>query len=243
MNAGTFKVGDSNAATFLFTSGSVDDEWTDTSHGYVTGQLVTFTAKGTGAPEFTTSTNYYVILIDTNTFQLASSIANAIAGTQIEGTVDSSGTWTVNVSVQTMRAGPPAGEVWDIDRMIVRLEDGSAAFNADKYGALNALTNGVQVQVGQADGTVLHYFTGEKDDGSAQQTIQTNLDWFAMFYDMKEATFGSGDDAIMGRWSFFKGGASIRLDGDRGDEIQVAIDDDLTGLVSHTFRLEGNKVR
>ncbi len=239
-------VADTNNATFLFSSGSVDDEWTDTAHGYLTGLLVTFSAEGTGAPEFTTSTNYYVIRVDANTFQLASSLANALAGTQIEGTVNSSGTWTVLVSAQMFRAGPPAGERWDIARMLVRLEDGSAAFNADKYGAVNALSTGVQIQVGQSDGTVLHYLTGQAEDGTSQQTIQSNMDWFQMFYDVKEAAFGSGNDAIVGRWSFFKSNKDshgLLLDGDRGDELQIVINDDLSGLVAHTFRLEGVKVR
>lgn len=234
-------------AVYVETGGGVEDEWTDTAHKYLTGLLVTFTAKGTGATGYTTGVNYYVIRVDANTFQLASSLANALAGTQIEGTGDSGGTWTVTVSAtQTFRAGPPAGEVWEIMRMMIRLEDGAAQFNADNYGAESALTNGVQIQIGQADGTVLHYLTGEAEDGTAQHSIKSNMDWFGAHYDMAEATFGSGNDAIVGRWSFFKGekdGRGLILDGDRGDEFQVVINDDLSGLVEHEFHIEGTKIR
>lgn len=239
-------VDDTNNATFIFTGSAAEDEWTDAAHGYLTGLLIQFSAVGTGAPEFLITTDYWVIRLGANTFKLASSLANALAGTPIEGTVNSTGTWTVEVQAQTFRAGPPAGEVWDIARMLVRLEDGSAAFNADNYGAVSALSNGTQVQVGQADGTVLHYLTGEAEDGTAQQTIQSNLDWYALFFDEKEATFGSGNDALIGRWSYFKSNPAnhgLLLDGDRGDEFQVVINDDLAGLVKHTFRLEGVKVR
>ena len=239
-------IGGANAATYLESSGGVADEWTDTAHKYLTGLLVTFTAKGTGASGFTTATNYYVIRVDDNTFQLAASLANALIGTQIEGTGDSSGTWTVTVSTpQTFRAGPPAGETWEVMRMMIRLEDGAAAFNADKYGALTALTNGVQIQTGPSDGTVLHYLTGEAEDGTAQHALKSNMDWFGAHYDMAEATFGSGDDGIIGRWSFFKGekdGRGLILVGDRGDEFQVVIHDDLSGLVEHEFHIEGTRL-
>ncbi len=237
------RVTDANAATFLFTGSAAEDEWTDASHGYVTGLLIQFSAVGTGAPEFLITTDYWVIRLGANTFKLASTLANAIAGTPIEGTVDSTGTWTVTVQSQIFRAGPPAGEKWKIRRLLFHLEDGAAQFNADQYGGLSALSVGTQIQIGQADGTVLHYLTGEDGTGAAQSTgVKTNMEFSALMHDVAVIPYGAGNDAIAGRWTFQKAGRDILLDGDNSDEIQVVINDDLNGLVTHTFIIQGDKV-
>ncbi len=234
---------DANNATFLFTGSAAEDEWTDTAHGYVTGLLIQFSSVGTGSPEFLVTTDYWVIRLNANTFQLATTLANAIAGTPIEGSADSIGTWTVTVQAQTIRAGPPAGARWAIRRLLFHLEDGASQFNADQYGGLSALSTGTQIQVGQSDGTVLHYLTGEDGTGAAQSTgVKTNMEFSALMHDVAVIPYGAGNDAIAGRWTFKKSGKDIRLDGDAGDEIQVVINDDLNGLVTHTFIIQGEKV-
>ena len=242
MNA-NIAVLDTNNATFA----TATSLWTDTAHGYLLGLKIQFSAVGTGATGFLITTDYYVTDVSANAFGLATTLANAIAGTKITAVDNSAGTWTVEVqSGQILRAGPPAGEIWEIFRMMIRLEDGAAQFNADKYGAVNALTNGVQIQIGQSDDTVLHYLTGEAEDGTAQHSLKSNMDWFGAHYNIKEATFGSGNDAIVGRWSFWKGEKDQRgliLYGYRGDEFQVVINDDLSGLVKHEFHIEGTKIR
>jgi hypothetical protein len=66
-----------------------------TAHGLATGSAVEFTNSGGGLPTgITSGTTYYVIFIDANTFNLASSSANAYAGTQINFTGSSTGTHT-----------------------------------------------------------------------------------------------------------------------------------------------------
>lgn len=93
------------AATFDVTGGTVDDVWTITAHLWVTGDEVQFTAVGTGAEGFTINTVYFVIRTGANEFQLASTLDNALAGTQVEGTsADSSGTWTLRKSNRNTKA-------------------------------------------------------------------------------------------------------------------------------------------
>ena len=66
-----------------------------TAHGLGTGAAVQFTNSGGGLPTGVVSgTTYYVIYIDANTFNLASSSANAYTGTQINFTGSSTGTHT-----------------------------------------------------------------------------------------------------------------------------------------------------
>lgn len=75
---------------------------TSTAHALVQGQLVTLTNSGGALPTgFATVTTYYVIYISANTFSLASSAANALAGTPIIPSTQGTGTQTV---VQTALA-------------------------------------------------------------------------------------------------------------------------------------------
>jgi hypothetical protein len=67
------------------------DQITITTHGYVTGDAVVL--RGTTLPsELTTNTVYYVIRIDANEIQLATTYANAVAGTQIDIITPNAGT-------------------------------------------------------------------------------------------------------------------------------------------------------
>lgn len=80
------------------------DRITITAHGYTTGDKVQATTDGTLPAGLTTSTDYFVIAIDANTIQLASSLANALAGTQIDLTNQGSSGATNNI-VPTALAG------------------------------------------------------------------------------------------------------------------------------------------
>lgn len=65
---------------------------TITAHGQVTGSLGQLTTSGGLPTGLSTSTNYYLIVVDANTVKFASSLANAVAGTNI--TLSSAGTGT-----------------------------------------------------------------------------------------------------------------------------------------------------
>src|SRR5260221_1979544 len=54
---------------------------TITAHGYTTGLKVALT--GTNLPTGLSATNYWVIRVDADTIKLASSLANAVAGTAV----------------------------------------------------------------------------------------------------------------------------------------------------------------
>lgn len=71
---------------------------TSTAHGLFQGQLVTLTTTGSLPTGLSTSTTYYVIYLTANTFQLASTAANALAGTPIVPTGAGTGTNTVVVT-------------------------------------------------------------------------------------------------------------------------------------------------
>jgi hypothetical protein len=69
---------------------------THTAHGFVTGQPVVFTTTGALPTGITSGTTYYVVSIagSTTTYSVATTVANAIAGTRITTSGSQSGTHT-----------------------------------------------------------------------------------------------------------------------------------------------------
>lgn len=68
------------------------DQITVTAHGYVDGEAVVYSnGGGTSITGLTTGTTYYVIVVDANTVKLATTKANALAGTAIDITADGVG--------------------------------------------------------------------------------------------------------------------------------------------------------
>lgn len=88
----SIKVGQSSTVTITIASPGVV---TYTSHGLVTGQQIQLTTTGSLPTGLTASTTYYVVFVGTNTFQLATSLANAAAGTTINTSSSQSGTHTL----------------------------------------------------------------------------------------------------------------------------------------------------
>jgi hypothetical protein len=69
------------------------------SHGLQTGDIISFETTGALPTGLSSATNYYAIKVNANTFQIASSAANALAGTAIPTSGSQSG-------VQTCRQNP-----------------------------------------------------------------------------------------------------------------------------------------
>lgn len=82
-----------------------DDTLTIASHGLLTGDGPVRVSNAGGALPggLSTGVDYYVIRIDTNTLQLATSRANAFAGTAIELSSDGTGTQTLADTLDTVR--------------------------------------------------------------------------------------------------------------------------------------------
>lgn len=65
-----------------------------TGHGMSTGQSITFTTTGALPTGITANTQYFITVVDANTFKLSTSLANVAAGTFITTTGSQSGTHT-----------------------------------------------------------------------------------------------------------------------------------------------------
>lgn len=130
-------------------------------------------------------------------------------------------TGNYSAEVEVFEVSPPTGEVWDVTSIAVLVED-AAAHGAGTYGNLAELTNGVTVQV--SPGPVV-----------LAGPVQTNAEW-AQAGDRFQ-TIGDGSAYVV-HLDF--GAAGIRLTSDQA--LQVLANDDLTGLVRHSFVVRGRKV-
>jgi len=86
-------------AAVTFTA-AVTDICTAVAHGYATGLRVAATTTGT-LPAGLSATNYWIIKIDADTFKLASSAANALAGTAVDITGTGTGVHTLTPAAIT----------------------------------------------------------------------------------------------------------------------------------------------
>lgn len=129
---------------------------------------------------------------------------------------------------------PPVGEQWYMHRMIVNYKDNSG-FSADEWASTNSiLTNGISLGVNSGDNgeDVILDMVGTPD-----LNIQTNAAWGAMFYDVDLKTWASGNEFIVGRWSFFKddeiagGFNGLVLDGTKKQRLAMTLRDDMTNMI------------
>lgn len=74
---------------------TTSNQFTITAHVFFTGLHVRYTGVGTAPTPITTGVDYYVIRIDANTVQLATSLENALAGTAIDISATGNSTHTL----------------------------------------------------------------------------------------------------------------------------------------------------
>ena len=125
-------------------------------------------------------------------------------------------------------------EIAHISRVLVSLSD-SVVSDSALYGGLAALTNGVVIEVRDADDNVIYNIT------DVDEPVKTNGHWARYSFDtaVKVGDFPLGDDVLVVRWSFWKfmpQGITLMP----GWSLNILLDDDFTGLVSHTFALQGH---
>jgi len=128
---------------------------------------------------------------------------------------------------------PPSGTQWDITRLMFYLQDNVAMDDA-KFGGISALTKGIVLR--KKDTIYQNLFN-----------VKSNGEFALRAYDR---TYG--DKAPAGSYSMFcrrtfagqsKNGITIRLDGDTSDDLELIIQDDLTGLEKFHIVCQGHVVK
>lgn len=135
-----------------------------------------------------------------------------------------------SVAAEEFHIQPPVSLRYSLYRMIVCIED-TAGMRAEYYGDLaSALTNGIKVSVDDGAATELCDLT----DGDP---VKSNAGWGRHCFDVDVKTWGAGNELLLVRWTFSKAGAPVFLQ--EGHRLIVTLNDDLTGLVSHNFMVQG----
>lgn len=115
-----------------------DDTIKSTAHGYVTGLKVAATTAGT-LPTGLSATNYWVVKVDADYFKLASSLANAEAGTVVNITA-------VGVGNSTFTPATSSGNV-------CKLQEGNDGTNFTDV-------SGATVTIATTSGNAIWQYTG-----------------------------------------------------------------------------------
>jgi len=147
------------------------------------------------------------------------------------GTKEATGTYAVDTDFYIEPLADETNLIYRLERLIVTVKD-TTGMDADKYGNGITLTNGIYVLVEDSEG--LLYSLTDPD-----KPILTNGDWSHYCYDADVKTWGTGNEHLVVRWTFRKHGDSVNLRSWRGEKLVVRLKDTFTGLLDHTFTVEG----
>lgn len=219
---------DIDLGTTTLTAGlSIDDIVVNVAggHGVVAGNLLDIVENGRFYQGIVVSVLVDALTMDTPLdFAFTTSAIVRIGNHNLA--VDGSVTTVVS------KTKPPAGVKWDITRVMVHIED-DTAMDSGRFGGIAALTNGVVLRM--KDGTYQNIYN-----------VKTNGELSQRSYDLRyDEKAPAGVFGLTSRTTFAgpsKHGVTIRLDGDTGDEIQLLIQDDLTGLDDFHIIAQGHVV-
>lgn len=148
----------------------------------------------------------------------------------MDTTGDGTGTAEMARASAVYKCKPPTGKEYTLARMNVYIESGQK-FRGDGYGSASPLTNGIDITIRDAAGSLFRY---------TPQAIKRIGHWHLLAgvdMDYTDATAGNSVASI--RWSFYKGSGLTSLNGDRGEFLQVETRDAMDHLVSHLIQIQG----
>ncbi len=126
---------------------------------------------------------------------------------------------------------PPSGS-YVVESLLIAITD-AAAFSATDYGAISGgLTNGVKFFLRNAGQPEAQIF--------ARQIFKKNYDWLSLVHQTALTSFaGSTETLAVNAELKATFGSPLTLK--TGERLIVRLNDDLTGLISHTFALGGTR--
>jgi microcystin-dependent protein len=134
---------------------------TFTNHNLQTGDSIYFTSTGALPTGLTANTQYFAIRVDANNFRIATSYANAIAGTAINTSGTQSGVHTLRQSPYGIGDGSTTFNVPDARGRVIAGNDNMGGTSADRLTDPTGVTvNGINGDVlGKTGGDQLHQLT------------------------------------------------------------------------------------
>lgn len=122
---------------------------------------------------------------------------------------------------------PAAGELIIVNELHIYIEDGGP-LDAGTYGNGLVLTNGIAVELKQ--GLVTRNIQGTNP-------ILNNSHWTRVTFNTASMVFGGGNNALAYRWDLKNMYVPLALSSN--DELAIILNDNFTGLVSHSFSARG----
>ncbi len=152
-----------------------------------------------------------------------------------DGTGTKVATGDYSSSAQIFYIAPPANQTYRLITMTVFICD-DGAYQGAKYGAANALTNGIVSRVRNSGGDVLANLT----DGLP---VKSNSEWSALYGNVQRFNWSQeengGGDALAIRFNFRECGIPIELSGNNGEKLEMVLNDDFSALDDHRFYVVG----
>jgi microcystin-dependent protein len=128
-------------------------------HGFQTADALYLTTTGALPTGLSANTIYYAVRIDANTFNLATSAANAIAGTKITTTGSQSGTHTLNACPYGLGDGSTTFNIPDMRGRVAAGNDAMNGTAASRLTNPSTTLNGTYGNLGASGGEQAHVQT------------------------------------------------------------------------------------
>ena len=179
-----------------------------------------------GQPIFPT-----ILAINVNAITVDSPIdSDIVAGESVEVVVPDMGLVGTPAAPLLYVLRPPPNYVWHITRILISMTHGTAG-DLGLFGNLAKLTNGVilRAKVSGQYGT----FTNWKTNADIKN------DMYDLEFDTRSS--GGGTYGTSGRGSFSRIGVAVRLDGNQDDQLEVMVQDDLSGLLEFNINGQGHR--
>jgi len=152
---------------------------------------------------------------------------------------DGSGDTNMNVDGSStpviFRVKPDVGEALNLSRIMIYVQD-SGTMDAVKWGNGIVMSTGIEFR--QKQGSTTTNILGFNVLSSGEMT--------SVCHDITHEKFGSGDEFISWRWTFTKAGLFLKTQGSgrrtsegEGDEFQVVINDNFSGLEAMYVMAQG----
>lgn len=127
---------------------------------------------------------------------------------------------------------PATTEIFRLTRLIISIEDESG-IKSGLYGSIAALPNGITISIVDDSGTLVDLTDGVP--------IKTNGQWGQLCYDvdLKSWSASPTNEMLLVRFTFTRMGQDIRLSGEHSARLNVNLNDNFTGLISHRFLVQG----
>jgi len=126
---------------------------------------------------------------------------------------------------------PPADSLFLIHSINIAIECSVIAPGSGQYGNVTALTNGLAFEIADGTGLIATLTNG--------QPIKVNGDYARYSATVDALTFGNGNTFVKVAHVF---PVPLLLDGAEGQYFRISLHDDFSGLVSHTFYVNGTSM-